>query len=155
MHGRSCKQYIFWSCNTLLPVLRVLMKILSHATWKRKQKSWRVSNFALLIVVFKWHHGSEGVNIRHSHVWSRLPKIAVSWKLCSLPRWWRTVICSWRPLRKARGKERRRTLMQVKWWPIWCLKLIPKIPDFDTWINQKTPDFDAGKMEVSCFWFYG
>ena len=30
--------------------------------WKRKQKGWRVSNLALLLVVFKLHHGSEGVN---------------------------------------------------------------------------------------------
>ena len=28
---------------------------------KRKQKGLRVSNFALLLVAFKWHHGSEGV----------------------------------------------------------------------------------------------
>ena len=27
----------------------------------RKQNSWRVSNFALLLVVFKWNHGSGGV----------------------------------------------------------------------------------------------
>ena len=31
---------------------------------KRRQKDWMVSNFALLLVVFKWHHGSEGVNLR-------------------------------------------------------------------------------------------
>ena len=30
---------------------------------KRKQKGLRVYNFALLMVVFKWHHGSEGVNL--------------------------------------------------------------------------------------------
>ena len=27
---------------------------------KRKQKSLRISNFALSLVVFKWHHGNEG-----------------------------------------------------------------------------------------------
>ena len=30
--------------------------------WKRRQNGFRVSNFSLLMVVFKWHHGSEGVN---------------------------------------------------------------------------------------------
>ena len=30
---------------------------------KRRQKGLRVSNVALLLVVFKWHHGSEGVKI--------------------------------------------------------------------------------------------
>jgi len=29
---------------------------------KRRQKDLRVSNLAVLLVVFKWHHGSEGVN---------------------------------------------------------------------------------------------
>ena len=29
---------------------------------KKKKKGLKVSNFALLWVVFKWHHGSEGVN---------------------------------------------------------------------------------------------
>ena len=46
----------------LLSALWVLMKILSHASlWKRRQKGLRVSNLALLLVVFKWYHGSEGV----------------------------------------------------------------------------------------------
>ena len=38
------------------------MKILHMTVRKRRQKVLRVSNFALLLVVFKWHHGSEGVN---------------------------------------------------------------------------------------------
>ena len=29
---------------------------------KRRQKCWTASDFALLFVVSKWHHGSEGVN---------------------------------------------------------------------------------------------
>ena len=29
---------------------------------KRKQKGLKVSDFAFILVVFKWHHGSEGVN---------------------------------------------------------------------------------------------
>ena len=40
---------------------------------KRNQKGWRISNFALLLVVFKWHHGGEGVtnmeNQNQSKAW--------------------------------------------------------------------------------------
>ena len=56
-------------------VLCVLMKILSHTSvknkterlkgfrfWKTRQKGLRVLDFALLLVVFQWHHGSEWVN---------------------------------------------------------------------------------------------
>ena len=39
---------------------------------KRRQKGLRVSNLALLMVVFKWHHGSEGVNQLVSHGWSMI-----------------------------------------------------------------------------------
>ena len=28
---------------------------------RRRQKGLSVSHFALLLVIFKWHHGSEGV----------------------------------------------------------------------------------------------
>ena len=57
MHGRACKQYIFYfQCY-------VFQSKSFHVTVrKRRQKQFRVSNFALLLVVFKWHHGSEGVN---------------------------------------------------------------------------------------------
>ena len=43
-------------------MLCVLMKIVLHASVKTKKKSLRVSNFILLLVVFKWHPGSEGIN---------------------------------------------------------------------------------------------
>jgi len=43
----------------MFSMLCVLMKIISHARAKKKTK--RLSNFALLWVVFQWHHGSEGV----------------------------------------------------------------------------------------------
>ena len=47
----------------LLSVLRVLMKILSHASAKKKTKGLKVSDFAVLLVaVFESHYGSEGVN---------------------------------------------------------------------------------------------
>ena len=37
------------------------MKILSHASAKKKRKRLKGLNFALLLVVFKWHQGSEGI----------------------------------------------------------------------------------------------
>ena len=53
----------FQCCNHLSSMLCVLMKIVSHRpVRKRRQKSWMVSNFALLFVVLKRHHGSEAVN---------------------------------------------------------------------------------------------
>ena len=40
----------------------VLIRILSHAnSKKKKKKKKRISNFALLLVVFNWHHGSKRV----------------------------------------------------------------------------------------------
>ena len=48
-------------------MLCILMKLLSRASVKKKEekkKRLRVSNFALLWVVFKLHHGSEGVKMK-------------------------------------------------------------------------------------------
>ena len=42
----------------LISMPRVLMKILSHASAKKKQKGLQVSDFSLLLVVFKRRHGS-------------------------------------------------------------------------------------------------
>ena len=53
--------------TNLFSVLCVWMKILSQASAKKKAKSLRVSNFALLLVVFKRLRGSEGVNIQELH----------------------------------------------------------------------------------------
>ena len=57
VYRRVCKQYIFRSYN--IAVLCVLMKFLLHASAKKKKKTkkWRISNLALLWVVFKWHQG--------------------------------------------------------------------------------------------------
>ena len=55
----ACKQYISRSYFVFL-MLRILMKILSHAGVKKKRL--KVSNFVLLLVVFKRHHDSEGVS---------------------------------------------------------------------------------------------
>ena len=45
----------------LLSMLRALMQLFHVPVQKRRQKSSRVSYLVLLLVVFKWHHGSEGV----------------------------------------------------------------------------------------------
>ena len=64
LHERACKQYVyfqvlwhihfqcyaFWSKSFHMPVQ------------KRRQKGLMISNFTLLLAVFKWHHGTEGVN---------------------------------------------------------------------------------------------
>ena len=50
----------FYSTSTFSPW--ILMKTLSHASAKKNQKGFRVSNFALLFVVFKWHRGSKVVS---------------------------------------------------------------------------------------------
>ena len=54
LYNTCLQRYAFWwrSC--------VLMEIL-RKSW---QKGLRVWNFELLWVVFKWHHGSEGVKLK-------------------------------------------------------------------------------------------
>ena len=56
---------IFSSLIThLVSMLYGLMKILSRASAKKGgKKGLRVSDFALLLVIFKSHHGIEGVNM--------------------------------------------------------------------------------------------
>ena len=52
--------------------------------WKRRQKGLRVSNFTLLGIVFKWPHGSEGVNIIYNtsiDVTFLIQKCAVIWQI--------------------------------------------------------------------------
>ena len=46
-------------------MLYVLMKILWQASAKQRErkKGLRVLNLTLLLLVFKWHHGSEEVNV--------------------------------------------------------------------------------------------
>ena len=65
MHGRTCKQAIFWSCNIYFRCYAFWWKSFHLPVWKIRQKGLRVSNFTLLWVVFKWHHGSEGVKQRY------------------------------------------------------------------------------------------
>ena len=59
MHGRACKQYIFWSYNIYFQCM-CLDESLSTCQC-RKQKGLRVSNFAFSLAIFKRCHGSEGV----------------------------------------------------------------------------------------------
>ena len=65
-HTHTCRQYIFQSCNnsTLNTHFEycVLMKILSHTNAKKKTKTFRITNFTLLLDISKWHHGNERVN---------------------------------------------------------------------------------------------
>ena len=50
--------------TNLLSVLCVMMKNLSHASAEKGgEKTW-VSNFEFILVVFKRHQGSEGVNVQ-------------------------------------------------------------------------------------------
>ena len=66
IHGRACKQCISSPITHLLWMLYVSMKILSRDSAKNKTETVTFSNFALLLVVVKWHHGSEGVNVYYS-----------------------------------------------------------------------------------------
>ena len=73
MHGRTCKQHIFQSCD-----------FQSYAFWwkpfhmpvrKRRQKCLRVSNVPIVLVVFKWHRISDGVNFTKQRIPDRKSSI--------------------------------------------------------------------------------
>ena len=63
MNGHTCKQYIFRSYNICFQCCAFWWKSFHVPVRKRRPKGLRVSNFTLLWVVFKWQHGSEGVNV--------------------------------------------------------------------------------------------
>ena len=68
MHGCACKQCIFSPVTHLLSMLCAFWwRAFYMPVWKSRQKGLSVSNIALLLVVFKWHHGSEGVNWEWHH----------------------------------------------------------------------------------------
>ena len=69
----ACKQYIFQSCNICFECYAFWWKSFHTPVQKRRQKGLRVSDFALLWVVFKWNHGSEGV---------KLPYVCVCVRVC-------------------------------------------------------------------------
>ena len=80
MHGHACKPYIFRSYNIYFIFSGPIISIFSAMCFnenplvcqckKRKQKDLRVWDLALLWVIFKWHHGSEGVN-PEAGLWTR------------------------------------------------------------------------------------
>ena len=55
------KSSVFSGPTSTFSAMHFLMKILSQVSAKKKTSS-RVSSFALLLVVFRCHHGSEVVN---------------------------------------------------------------------------------------------
>ena len=63
MHERTCKQYIFRPHNICFQCYAFWWKSFHMPVRKRRRKGLWVSNFALLWVVFKWHHGNDGVNM--------------------------------------------------------------------------------------------
>ena len=65
----SAKQYTFWSYNKSIFYIVRFDGNPFMPLQKGKQKDVRISNFTLLLAVFKWHHGSERVNTgtRTSH----------------------------------------------------------------------------------------
>ena len=50
-----------------MSILCILIKVLSHTNAKKKTERLKDSNFALLLVVLKWYHGSESVNTAKRH----------------------------------------------------------------------------------------
>ena len=58
--------YVSHPTTNKLSILSVLMEVLSHANVKKKKKCLRILKFTLLLVVFKWNHGSEGVYCYYS-----------------------------------------------------------------------------------------
>ena len=66
LHGRAWKQYIFRSyltSNIYFQCYALWWKSFHTPVRKRRQKGLKVLNFAHFLVVFEWHHGSEGVKI--------------------------------------------------------------------------------------------
>ena len=67
------------------------MKVFSHVSAKKKTKGVRVSHFPVVLVAFKWHHGSEGVK---QNTALQLSPGACAWwapsepSSCWRPRWW-------------------------------------------------------------------
>ena len=62
MHGCACKQNIVRSYNTYFQCYAFWWKSFHLPVRRRRQKDLRVSNFAPLLVLFKWRRGREGVN---------------------------------------------------------------------------------------------
>ena len=83
--GFPVLQHIYFQCPTFW------WKSFHMPERKRRQKSWRVSNLVLSLVVFNWHHGSERVEWRNDQqaapstvlfVESNLMLVSVLWQRC-------------------------------------------------------------------------
>ena len=73
MHACACKQCIFQSYNTstVNAVCFNENPFACQCQKKEEKKGLRVLNFALSVVVFNWHHGSEVVN-HHRDGWKSI-----------------------------------------------------------------------------------
>ena len=67
VHGRTCKQYFSGPITHLLSLSTFWCKSFHIPAQKRRQKGLRISRFALLLAIFKWHHGSEVVNGKYNY----------------------------------------------------------------------------------------
>ena len=68
MHRHTCKQHVFRSYN--ISTFNAMRFDENPVTWECEKDNimaW-VSNFALFVVVFTWHCGSEGVNMTIQNV---------------------------------------------------------------------------------------
>ena len=82
IHGSACKEYISGPIASTFNVLHFYdysstcqcNNNNNNNKNRRRRKGLRVWNFALLLVVFKWHHGSEGVKHSHCGIHSKLTK---------------------------------------------------------------------------------
>ena len=63
MYGHACRQYILPSHNICLQCYAFSWTSFHIAVQKKKTKGLSISYFALLLVVFNWHYGCEGVNL--------------------------------------------------------------------------------------------
>ena len=74
MHGRTCKQYIFRSYNIYFQFYAFWWRTFHiHLKKKKKKKRLKGFKFCTLWVVFKWHHGSEGVKVQELNNSTGLP----------------------------------------------------------------------------------
>ena len=62
VHRHPCKLYFQPLYRIYFQCYAFSWKSFHVPVHKRQQKGIRVSNFTLLLVISKWHHGSEGVN---------------------------------------------------------------------------------------------
>ena len=81
MYRCPCRQSIFRSYNIHFQCCAFWWRSFHMPVWKRTHKGLRVSNVALLWVVFKWHHGSKGVKDQIAPTCNyMLQHLAACWK---------------------------------------------------------------------------